>query len=268
MESVALDAAGHRRSPATMPGYRRGRAPRNKGLRYPADPPTIEEIVAVIRAAGNKPDGIRLRALRVLLWRAGLRIGEALALIGSLPPLANSSGGPSRLQKCAAGSLPTSSATRTRSRWPTKASRSLSSSASSGTRTSGSPRSNCKHRQRRNHRHRSRTSGTDNQRDRRPEREVDHQAAGEHSTDRRPIRSAGDLRDSSVGRRWPALAARPHVADEKRGQPAPASHCPNRLACGDVGVVKWPRIACAAVPIGGDRAGVHVVALWPRGRRG
>jgi hypothetical protein len=31
MESVLLDAAGHRRSPATMPGYHRGRPPRNKG---------------------------------------------------------------------------------------------------------------------------------------------------------------------------------------------------------------------------------------------
>src|SRR5438105_12748147 len=80
MESVLLDAAGHRRSPATMPGYHQGRTPRNKGLRYPADPPTIEEIVAVMRAAGEKPDGLRLRALIVLLWRAGLRVGGALAL--------------------------------------------------------------------------------------------------------------------------------------------------------------------------------------------
>jgi hypothetical protein len=31
MESVLLDVAGHRRSPATMPGYHRGRPPRNKG---------------------------------------------------------------------------------------------------------------------------------------------------------------------------------------------------------------------------------------------
>src|SRR5205809_1033197 len=44
MESVLLDAAGHRRSPATMPGYHRGRPPRNKGEEYPADPPTVEEI--------------------------------------------------------------------------------------------------------------------------------------------------------------------------------------------------------------------------------
>ena len=78
MQSVLLDAAGHRRSPATMPGYHRGRPPRNKGERYPADPPTVEEIVAVMRAVGDRPDGDRLRALIVLLWRAGLRISEAL----------------------------------------------------------------------------------------------------------------------------------------------------------------------------------------------
>ncbi len=42
-----LDAAGRPRSPATMPGYHAGRQPRNKGLRYPADPPRVEEIVAV-----------------------------------------------------------------------------------------------------------------------------------------------------------------------------------------------------------------------------
>jgi site-specific recombinase XerD len=33
-----------------------------------------------MRAAGASPDGVRLRALIVVLWRAGLRIGEALAL--------------------------------------------------------------------------------------------------------------------------------------------------------------------------------------------
>ncbi len=72
MESVLLDVAGHRRSPATMPGYHRGRAPRNKGEQYPADPPTVEEIVAVMRSVGDRPDGHRLQALIVLLWRAGL----------------------------------------------------------------------------------------------------------------------------------------------------------------------------------------------------
>ena len=75
-----LDAAGHRRSPVTMPGYHQGRPPENKGLRFPADPPTVEEIVAVMSATGNGADGARLRALIIVLWRAGLRISEALDL--------------------------------------------------------------------------------------------------------------------------------------------------------------------------------------------
>jgi hypothetical protein len=41
-----LDSAGRRRSPATLPAYHAGRPPRNKGMRYPADPPAVEEIVA------------------------------------------------------------------------------------------------------------------------------------------------------------------------------------------------------------------------------
>jgi integrase len=81
MESTQLvDCAGRRRSPATLPGYHRGRPPRNRGLRYPADPPTVEEIIAVMRAAGDGADGVRLRGVIVVLWRAGLRISEALAL--------------------------------------------------------------------------------------------------------------------------------------------------------------------------------------------
>jgi site-specific recombinase XerD len=63
-----------------MPGFHAGRQPRNKGIRYPADPPSVEEIVAVMRSAGDGPHGRRLRALIVVLWRAGLRINEALAL--------------------------------------------------------------------------------------------------------------------------------------------------------------------------------------------
>jgi Phage integrase family len=78
--STVFDAAGRRRSPATMPGYHAGRPPRNKGLRYPADPPTVDEIVAVMRHAANDRHGFRLRAVIVVLWRAGLRVQEALAL--------------------------------------------------------------------------------------------------------------------------------------------------------------------------------------------
>jgi hypothetical protein len=43
MSELLLDAAGRRRSPATLPEFHAGRPPRNKGIRYPADPPTVEE---------------------------------------------------------------------------------------------------------------------------------------------------------------------------------------------------------------------------------
>jgi hypothetical protein len=67
MSELLLDRAGRRRSPATLPGFHAGRAPGNKGLRYPADPPKIEEIIAVMRAAATAarssrpctPDGRR-----------------------------------------------------------------------------------------------------------------------------------------------------------------------------------------------------------------
>jgi site-specific recombinase XerD len=80
MSELLLDRAGRRRSPATMPGFHTGRPPRNKGSRFPADPPRIEEIIAVMRTAGDDAHGRRLRGLIVVLWRAGLRIQEALAL--------------------------------------------------------------------------------------------------------------------------------------------------------------------------------------------
>ena len=77
---VLLDAAGRRRSPATRPSYLAGRAPRNKGMQYPPDPPRREEIIVVMRTAGRDQHGLRIRALIAILWRGGLRISEALAL--------------------------------------------------------------------------------------------------------------------------------------------------------------------------------------------
>src|ERR671935_1109622 len=76
MSELLLDAAGRRRSPATLPDFHAGRPPRNKW-----DPlPRSEDIVAVMRRAGDGVHGRRLRGLIVVLWRAGLRICEALAL--------------------------------------------------------------------------------------------------------------------------------------------------------------------------------------------
>jgi site-specific recombinase XerD len=63
-----------------MPGYQAGRPPRNKGIGYPADPPTVDEIVAVMRHTGEDRHGFRRCAMIVVLWRAGLRIRVALAV--------------------------------------------------------------------------------------------------------------------------------------------------------------------------------------------
>ena len=76
-----LDTGGRRRSPATLSAFHAGRAPGNKGQRYAADPPTVDEIIAVMRHAAHARYGNRLNGLIVVLWRAGLRISEALSLI-------------------------------------------------------------------------------------------------------------------------------------------------------------------------------------------
>jgi site-specific recombinase XerD len=78
--AVPLDSLGRRRSPAAVPGYLAGRPPRSKGRRYPADPPRTEEIIAVMRCCCERPHGLRARGLIVVLWRASLRIQEALDL--------------------------------------------------------------------------------------------------------------------------------------------------------------------------------------------
>lgn len=68
-------------SPAIRPGYNLGREPANKGRRYPPEVLTGDEVRALIAASSSRaPTGIRNRALIAVLYRAGLRIGEALAL--------------------------------------------------------------------------------------------------------------------------------------------------------------------------------------------
>ena len=55
--------------------------PANKGKRYPIEPLTTEEVSALLAACSERaPTGIRNRALITVLYRAGLRISEALAL--------------------------------------------------------------------------------------------------------------------------------------------------------------------------------------------
>jgi integrase len=79
-DAYRLDAAGRRITRQQTSEFRRGTPPRNKGRVYPADPPTVEEIVAVMRQAGDHIYGLRMRGLIVVLWRSGMRIHEALLL--------------------------------------------------------------------------------------------------------------------------------------------------------------------------------------------
>lgn len=75
------DWAPHRLSPATRKGWRKGCAPPNKGLKFPPEPLSTDEARALIRAVGKRSaNALRNRALLTLLYRAGLRIAEALAL--------------------------------------------------------------------------------------------------------------------------------------------------------------------------------------------
>jgi hypothetical protein len=74
MPELLLDAAGRRRSPATLREFHAGRPPRNKGMCYPTDDRGGRHRDA---HAGDRVHGRRLRGLIVVLWRAGVRISEA-----------------------------------------------------------------------------------------------------------------------------------------------------------------------------------------------
>src|SRR5438270_13321659 len=81
MESVpVLDCAGPPSlagDPVQLPRWSPTAQPASA---LPGLTPTVEEIIAVMRAAGENPEGVRVRGVIVVLWRAGLRVSEALAL--------------------------------------------------------------------------------------------------------------------------------------------------------------------------------------------
>lgn len=74
------DRRGYYRSPVTQPSYRLGKAPANKGMKLPPEVLTPDEVYRLMDACGRGPAGRRNRALIAVMWRAGLRLGEALAL--------------------------------------------------------------------------------------------------------------------------------------------------------------------------------------------
>lgn len=64
-----------------MPRKKRRKPKTNKGKRYPAEILTKAEVQSLLNTCSSKSRiGIRNRALIVMLYRAGLRIAEALAL--------------------------------------------------------------------------------------------------------------------------------------------------------------------------------------------
>jgi site-specific recombinase XerD len=77
-EPLPLD----QRTQATHPGYNKGRIPPNKGRRYPIEILTPREVAAVLDSFPTKRQyaGIRNRAVVAVMYRSGLRVGEALHL--------------------------------------------------------------------------------------------------------------------------------------------------------------------------------------------
>lgn len=78
---VLVDVCGRRRSPATMPGFRKGQKPPNAGRIYTPSPLTDDDVMLLLAGCSRSSStGLRNRALIALLYRSALRISEALSL--------------------------------------------------------------------------------------------------------------------------------------------------------------------------------------------
>lgn len=73
---------GRRRNLVTIPGHGAGVKPASTGLKYPPEPLTNSEALALLEVIPQKTiTGVRDRSLLGLLWRTGLRVSEALDLL-------------------------------------------------------------------------------------------------------------------------------------------------------------------------------------------
>ncbi len=76
-----FDRRGYLRSPVTLPSYRLGKEPPNKGHKFPPEVLTSEEVFRLMAACDRgRSAGYRNRALIAIGARAGLRCSEALEL--------------------------------------------------------------------------------------------------------------------------------------------------------------------------------------------
>lgn len=81
MPDELVDQLGRPYAPMMDPRSRLGIKPANAGKRYPAEVYTAAEVARLIAACPRRgPSGLRNRALIVVMWRAGLRVAEAVEL--------------------------------------------------------------------------------------------------------------------------------------------------------------------------------------------
>src|SRR5947209_2068018 len=74
-------AASRMASPVIRAEWHRGKRPANAGKKYPAEVLSPDEIVRLMAACPRRgPSGARNRALIAVMWRAGLRVSETVAL--------------------------------------------------------------------------------------------------------------------------------------------------------------------------------------------
>ena len=82
--STATVAPARRAVSIHDPEYRRGQRPANADRKFPAEPMDPEDVLALLNQCPmhgrHRKTGIRHRALITVMWRAGLRIEEALEL--------------------------------------------------------------------------------------------------------------------------------------------------------------------------------------------
>jgi hypothetical protein len=84
--SVGLDRFAFRMadrrsgSEITKPGYRKGIAPPNKGRKLPAEILTVGEVERLMDAIPKGKVGVRNRAMVALMVRAGIKIGQVVAM--------------------------------------------------------------------------------------------------------------------------------------------------------------------------------------------